>query len=198
MRAKVACTLVAISLLEPQVGGPQHPRGATVSPPAWQVSARPILVIGMEGGSDYEFLRVVAAARLRDGRIVALGATLQRILDPSGGLVRTVGGPGHGPGETGAMGRFSDGRWFAKGEDQLVHTSAGSTARPRKLTRGDWDAWVQFMSQLVPREQMAEYRSLVDRVPRMEVLPAAGWPHRGCPWVRTSSADRRAHLSWFR
>lgn len=312
MDAKVALSLVLIGFTGPggreshypsNGQGPVLDHPAEQSPTAWRVSAAPSLVIGAGGGSDHEFFRLVAAARLRDGRIVALVEASVRVFDSSGRPLRTIGRAGQGPGEfvrpshlqigpsdslfvfdagtqrlsvfdtsgallrdariqgsyavTGAVGRFTDGRWFAKGEDQLVSVGTGSMARdtvsfahltpemawgarlaavpgaftsamtaagrrgvrqapfspqvlwhvhgrclytasgdspevtvtrsdgsrvatltlherPRRPTRADWDAWVEFMGQPVPREQMADFRMLVEGIPRMDVLPRVG------------------------
>ncbi len=62
---------------------------------------KPLLVIGTEGQTDYEFLGINAAYRLPDGSIVVADrqTSALRIFDSAGRLVRTLGRKGEGPGE---------------------------------------------------------------------------------------------------
>jgi hypothetical protein len=41
----------------------------------------------------------------------------------------------------------------------------------RAASPGDWDRWVDYMSEPVPADRRGEYRRVVDRIPRMERLP---------------------------
>jgi hypothetical protein len=83
----------------------------------------PSLVIGNEGGPNYEFLRIRGAARLDDGRIVVIdaGSLTFRFFDRSGRFLKAVGGRGGGPGEFEQLDAF----WRLPG-DTLV---AGSMLR---------------------------------------------------------------------
>ncbi|MDX1579029.1 MAG: 6-bladed beta-propeller [Gemmatimonadota bacterium] len=56
-----------------------------------------------EGDSDYQFAQISGVAELSDGRIVVSDAQAQRlqIFSPEGSHLRTIGGPGSGPGEFG-------------------------------------------------------------------------------------------------
>jgi hypothetical protein len=79
---------------------PCHPLHAQV--PAWQVSARPVTVIGVvDGPPDQEIVNVSAARRLADGRVVvANGKPLElRLYDPTGKFLNRISRKGQGPGE---------------------------------------------------------------------------------------------------
>lgn len=70
----------------------------------WEIDPEPRIRIGGEDPEVGQLIwRVIGAHRLGNGNIAALvGAQTSRrivILDRSGGLVRTIGGPGEGPGE---------------------------------------------------------------------------------------------------
>jgi hypothetical protein len=68
----------------------------------WRVGPEPLLRIGVvEGEVAYQFDGVTGAVRLADGTVVVADAGYQevRFFDPRGTVVRTVGGPGEGPGE---------------------------------------------------------------------------------------------------
>jgi hypothetical protein len=68
----------------------------------WLVSSEPQLTIGMlDGPREYELFDVSAAARQSDGGFVVVdgGAREVRLYDRDGTFVRTLGGPGSGPGE---------------------------------------------------------------------------------------------------
>ena len=80
---------------------------------AWTVSDRPALSIGALGGPEaYQFVAVSGAARLPDGDIVVVdrGAKTVRIFDSSGSFLKTLGGPGSGPGEFQEPGSVTLGR----------------------------------------------------------------------------------------
>ncbi|MBK7596337.1 MAG: hypothetical protein IPJ11_14120 [Gemmatimonadetes bacterium] len=109
----------------------QSPRIIDNPRPTWKpgealaLSAAPTLVIGADGGPDYELSRVRGAARLGDGRIVVAdgGSLALRFYDAAGRYVKSAGGKGGGPGEFEQLESF----WRVRG-DTLV---AGS------LMRGD-------------------------------------------------------------
>jgi hypothetical protein len=85
----------------------QAPRVVDNPRPIWKagealvLSAAPSLVIGDEGGPNYEFLRIRGTARLDDGRIVVVDASslTLRFFDASGRYLKSAGGKGGGPGE---------------------------------------------------------------------------------------------------
>ena len=85
----------------------QAPRVVENSRPKWKASdalylgAAPSLVIGTKSGAMYEFDRVAGTARLLDGRIVVAdgGSRSLRFFDSTGTFLKSVGGPGGGPGE---------------------------------------------------------------------------------------------------
>ena len=69
---------------------------------AWTVSSTPVLQIGVvEGDPHYQFFRIAGARRLTSGEIVVAdgGAREIRWYDRNGHFIRSVGGPGDGPGE---------------------------------------------------------------------------------------------------
>jgi hypothetical protein len=69
---------------------------------AWLVSSEPQVTIGvLKGRREYELSDVSAAARQSDGDFVVVdgGAREVRLYDRDGKFVRTLGGPGSGPGE---------------------------------------------------------------------------------------------------
>ena len=69
---------------------------------AWSVASEPHISIGLlHGPAHYQLFDVVAASRRSDGAIVAVdGGTREvRLYDPNGSFVKTMGGPGSGPGE---------------------------------------------------------------------------------------------------
>jgi hypothetical protein len=68
----------------------------------WSVPSEPQVTIGvLDGPREYELFDVSAAARQSDGDIVVVdgGAREVRLYDRDGTFVRTLGGPGSGPGE---------------------------------------------------------------------------------------------------
>lgn len=85
----------------------QAPRVIDNPRPIWKageavvLSSAPTLVIGDEGGPNFEFLRIRGAARLDDGRIVVVDASslTLRFFDASGRYLKSAGGKGGGPGE---------------------------------------------------------------------------------------------------
>ncbi len=83
---------------------------------AWRISDAPIVDISDAGdGSPYEFHRVRDILRLANGRLVVAdgGSQQLRVYDEDGSLLRSLGGPGDGPGEFRALGRLvalGDGR----------------------------------------------------------------------------------------
>lgn len=107
----------------------QAPRVVDNPRPAWKVgealalSATPTLVIGDKGGPNYEFSRILGAARLDNGRIVVVDASslMLRFFDTSGRYLKSAGGKGGGPGEFEQLDSF----WRVVG-DTLV---AGSIMR---------------------------------------------------------------------
>ena len=69
---------------------------------AWSVAAEPTQTIGvLNGPEEYQLVDVTAAARQSDGDFVVVdrGARAVRLFDAQGTFVRTLGGPGSGPGE---------------------------------------------------------------------------------------------------
>jgi hypothetical protein len=92
----------------------QSPRVIDNPRPTWKpgealvLAAKPTLVIGAEGGPNYELSRVRGAARLKDGRIVVAdaGSLTLRFYDASGRYLKSVGGKGGGPGEFEQMDSF--------------------------------------------------------------------------------------------
>lgn len=68
----------------------------------WRVSDAPLLTIGvLNGPEEYQLVDVSAAATRSDGSVVVVdrGASTVRLYDAEGGFLRTLGGPGSGPGE---------------------------------------------------------------------------------------------------
>lgn len=69
---------------------------------AWSVASEPRVTIGtLDGPGEYVLSHVSAAARQSDGDFVVVdgGAREVRLYDRDGTFVRTLGGPGSGPGE---------------------------------------------------------------------------------------------------
>lgn len=67
---------------------------------AWSVSFEPRLTIGAtHGRSEYQLFDVSAAARQSDGDIVIVDGCEVRVYGRNGTFIRTLGGPGSGPGE---------------------------------------------------------------------------------------------------
>lgn len=69
---------------------------------AWRVGTEPILSIGLTSGpATHELHDVVMARRLVDGSIVIAnaGTAELRVYGEAGDFVRSIGGPGEGPGE---------------------------------------------------------------------------------------------------
>lgn len=72
------------------------------TPPAWTISAEPVVSIGVaEGDPAVELHRATGAVRLADGTIVVAnsGTAELRLFDSAGAYVRAVGRRGSGPGE---------------------------------------------------------------------------------------------------
>lgn len=92
---------------------------------AWTLSAAPILTIGPDGGSAYQFSRIAAAMKLGDGRIViADRAALQlQFFDASGRHMRTVGGKGEGAGEFSDIGMVTRLPGDSLAVESVRHTS---------------------------------------------------------------------------
>lgn len=68
----------------------------------WSLSAEPLLEIGVvEGEEPYQLHQASGSVRLADGRVVVLnqGSDQLRFFGPEGTHLRSVGGPGEGPGE---------------------------------------------------------------------------------------------------
>jgi hypothetical protein len=69
---------------------------------AWTVSSEPDLAIGvLLGPEEYQLVDVAAAARRSDGSLVVVdrGSRTVRLYGPRGTFLKTLGGPGSGPGE---------------------------------------------------------------------------------------------------
>lgn len=97
--------LAALAMaLVTQTAAPQvieNPQPIWTAAQRLRLSASPILVIGTQPGSAYEFGHIAGAVRLKDGNIaVGDGASTQlRFYDPRGTYLRAVGRKGDGPGE---------------------------------------------------------------------------------------------------
>lgn len=76
-------------------------RGGLAAVAGWSVDSTPVLSIGGDDTPGGPLFQVTDAMRLANGRIVIASAGTQqvRIYGPDGGLIRTVGRPGDGPGE---------------------------------------------------------------------------------------------------
>lgn len=116
-RSTVLALIVICSAQLSLVGCTPHeaPGDIDNAQPAWgpdeilQLSAVPTLVIGTDAGEMYEFIRVVGAARLTDGRIVVAdaGSLSLRFFDSSGAFLTSVGERGEGPGEFTSLYQFA-------------------------------------------------------------------------------------------
>jgi hypothetical protein len=76
--------------------------GTETELPAWQLSATPLLQIGvLEGDLEYQLHRAMGAARLSDGGVVVANAGTHelRFYDAAGQFTHAVGSEGGGPGE---------------------------------------------------------------------------------------------------
>jgi hypothetical protein len=75
----------------------------------WRVAAEPTVSIGVQEGDEaYEFMSIVGAQRLGDGRIVVADGTQElRFFDEEGRFLHAVGGPGEGPGEFQSISHFT-------------------------------------------------------------------------------------------
>ena len=100
------CLLSTASAQAPRVI--ENPRPTWKPSEAVALSTAPTLVIGTDGGPDYELSRVRGAARLRDGRIVVAdaGSLTLRFYDAAGRFLKSAGGKGGGPGEFEQMDSF--------------------------------------------------------------------------------------------
>ena len=79
-----------------------HPEPKWGEGEAWLVASEPNVTIGvLDGPAEYQFSRVTAAARQSDGDFVVVDAGTRevRLYRRDGAFVRTLGGPGSGPGE---------------------------------------------------------------------------------------------------
>lgn len=97
----------------------------------WTVSPEPVLSIGaLDGPPEAQLFRVAGASRLDDGTVVVnnRGTIEIRFYGPDGGWLRSVGGPGEGPGE------FASIAWFDVVGDTLV-VKDGSQNRVTWFTR---------------------------------------------------------------
>jgi len=103
-----ACTSVAESFSSVEVSDSAgvrivHSRGPRwTDGEAWWVSTEPKQSIGvLNGPEEYQFVEVSAAARRSDGKLVVVdrGSQTVRLYDREGTFIRTLGGPGSGPGE---------------------------------------------------------------------------------------------------
>ena len=77
--------------------GPAWSAGA-----GWRLGTEPTLTIGaVTGDPNYLFQGISHVLRLEDGTIVVAdrGASDLRLFDAAGGFIRSLGGPGEGPGE---------------------------------------------------------------------------------------------------
>ena len=77
--------------------GPAWSAGA-----GWRLGTEPTLTIGaVTGDLNYLFQGISHVLRLEDGTIVVAdrGANELRLFDAAGGFIRSLGGPGEGPGE---------------------------------------------------------------------------------------------------
>lgn len=105
MRTTDLCLfLVIVAACQPARDSGSAPAKPTESRaiPALEVSAEPILQIGLaEGPEQQMFSGVVGVVRLQDGRIVVAdgGSSQLRFFDADGQFLRTAGGEGQGPGE---------------------------------------------------------------------------------------------------
>lgn len=125
MRRSMLPLLLSASLLS--AASAQTPRVIDNPRPTWKpsealvLSATPTLVIGADGGPDYELSRVRGAARLRDGRIVVAdaGSLRLRFYDAAGRYLKSVGGKGGGPGEFEQMDSF----WRLQGDTLVAGTA---------------------------------------------------------------------------
>lgn len=75
-----------------------------IQPRACEVSAEPVLSIGVvEGEEEYQFHHISGAAKLSNGNVVVMnrGSNELRIFGPSGNYLHSGGSAGEGPGEFG-------------------------------------------------------------------------------------------------
>lgn len=73
----------------------------------WSIDSIPTLTIGVaEGDAEYELDDVVNAVRLQNGALVIADRGKSQVIafDGRGRFLRTLGGPGEGPGEFGSIG----------------------------------------------------------------------------------------------
>lgn len=136
---------------------------------AWTVDSVPILRIGLlEGDAPYLFQDITGVLRLGDGRIVVADGLAKeiRFFDAHGVHMRTVGGPGQGPGE------FQSLSWMGLcGEGLYVFDR-----RQRRVS--SWSLQGDYKETFQLREPDA------DRVPYRSSCGAdgsilvAGWGHR--------------------
>ena len=94
----------------------------------WAVSREPLVSIGeVDGRPEYHLAKVADAVRLSDGRIVVAdeGSSSLRMYDRAGVHLRTMGGPGGGPGEY----QWLTWLWKLPGDSLLAYD-----ARPRRTT----------------------------------------------------------------
>jgi len=113
---------------------PAHVPGAST---AWTVESVPSVDIGAGEDAASELHRVMAAARLANGRIVVASAGTHelRIFDDTGRHLRTIGRQGEGPGEfdelgwVGALRGDSIGAWDAGSKRLSVFDARGTFAR---------------------------------------------------------------------
>lgn len=108
----------------------------------WIVPTEPDLTVGVLSGPDeYQLQEVVSAARMAGGHLVVVdgGAKAVRLYDSEGRFVRTMGGPGAGPGE-----------FQAPGE---VHSTAGDTVVV-------WDKALFRITRFAPGGELVEVETV--------------------------------------
>lgn len=141
-----------------------------------------------------EFISMISAVRLSDGRIAAVGwaMTEMHLFDAGGHWLRTVGRQGSGPGEFEGLGSLFRGpgdtlvtfepginriqRWTPDGEFRSLQVLLSEGGRPRASLRGVFGDGSLLVSSALPEPGAGDEHTLRDRITLFRVpVDGAEW-----------------------
>ncbi|MFQ6047351.1 MAG: 6-bladed beta-propeller, partial [Gemmatimonadales bacterium] len=193
--------------------------GGTAGPtsaPLWQLSADPLLEIGVvEGNPNYELSQVSSSLRLGDGRFVVVNAGSQQLLffDSQGRFLNKAGGRGGGPGEfrhilrVHQYGDDSLRAYFPSGNRIAVFDDHGNYARTEPIdstldAEFPMDVWLYrrfWIDGAWEREARLLAKRALDRMPVPSGDPAYRFVlalSRGEIWVREPIGPTSTGTLW--